>query len=229
MITKQITVNDVIFHRPCEAYLAGDDGSPTDRLISLVGDGLPATAETVEYLRDRRVPDHDIVWIACRVLDPAIRASWLERIVTRAVETHALHCGVPAIETWARAWLSGEDRSAEWALWDSSEAAAAEASVSAEAEARGGYWCEAEWCAAAVAAAAAAMEAVEAARWCAAAAVDAAMAAAAAEAAAEAAEAARAAASAAAAAAEAAEAAERAQQVDDLIAVFEHNRRRSNE
>ena len=189
MMTTQITVQDVLAHHPCEAYRDGD--SPTDRLISLVGAGLPATAETVEYLRSHGVPNADIVWAACRVLDPAIRASWLERIVTRAVETHALHCGVPAVETWARAWLSGEDRSAE--------------------------------------AAAAAMAAVEAARWCAAAAVDAAMAAAAAEAAAEAAEAARGASSAEAEAAEAADAAERSQQVDDLIAVLEHNRRRSNE
>ena len=188
MMTTQITVQDVLAHHPCEAYRDGD--SPTARLISLVGAGLPATAETVEYLRSHGVPNADIVWAACRVLDPAIRASWLERIVTRAVETHALHCGVPAVETLARAWLSGEDRSAELALWASSAAAAAAA--------------EARWSAAAARAAARGAAARAAAREAAAASVSATMAAAAWAAAAD----------------EAAAAAERAQQVDDLIAVL---------
>ena len=183
-----ITVDAVLVYNPCATYRDGD-GSPTDRLISLVGDGLPATAETVEYLRSHGVPNADIVWAACRVLDPAIRASWLERIATRAVETHALHCGVPAVETWARAWLSGEDRSA-----DAADAA----------------WAAARGAAARVAARVAAMAAAASVS-AAAASVSAAMAAAAA------------------APVAAAVAAERAQQVDDLIAVLEHNRRRSNE
>ena len=154
---KLITVQDVLAHHPCEAYRDGD--SPTDRLISLVGDGLPVAAETVGYLRSHGVPNADIVWAACRVLDPAIRASWLERIVTRAVETHALHCGVPAVETWARAWLSGEDRSAEAA------AAAMEAvdAAAARVAARVAAMAAAASVSAAMAAAAAADEAAAAA------------------------------------------------------------------
>ena len=34
----------------------------------------------------------------------------VERIVTRAVTNHALHCGIPVVEAWAKKWLSGEDR-----------------------------------------------------------------------------------------------------------------------
>ena len=158
MTTEQITVQDVLAHHPCEAYRDGD--SPTDRLVELVGAGLPATAETVEYLRSHGVPDHDIVWIACRVLDPAIRASWMDRIATRAVETHALHCGVPAIERWAASWLSGEDRSAEWALW-ASAAAAADAACAAAAAAAVDAAVAAAMAAAAAAAARAAAAAAE--------------------------------------------------------------------
>jgi hypothetical protein len=46
----------------------------------------------------------------------------VERIVRRAVETHALRCGVAAVESWAAAWLSGADRT---------EQAAARAAVAA--------------------------------------------------------------------------------------------------
>jgi len=52
-----------------------------------------------------------------------VQAAWLERVVTRAVTTHALHCGVPAVEQWAMRWLSGENRTARaaeeawWAAW----------------------------------------------------------------------------------------------------------------
>lgn len=77
-------------------------------------------------------------------LDAALRRA-IERIVARAVETHALHCGIDTVEAWARAWLSGEDRSeaaaraaagAAWAAaraaWVAAWAAAAERALQAD-------------------------------------------------------------------------------------------------
>jgi hypothetical protein len=51
------------------------------------------------------------------VLSPQQRAAATERIVTRCIRAHALHCGITEAEAWARRWLSGEDRTAKsaWA------------------------------------------------------------------------------------------------------------------
>jgi len=99
----------------------------------IVGDGLPVTSDTVRQVRARGVSDDDIVWAACRALDASTRTAWLERVVTRAVTTHALHCGVPAIESWARRWLGGEDRTAESARAAARAARAATAAWAAPA------------------------------------------------------------------------------------------------
>jgi hypothetical protein len=61
------------------------------------------------------------------------------RIVTRAVETHALHCGVPKVEQWARRWISGEDRSAAAAL-EAEKAAEAAGCTEAEETAQAAAW-----------------------------------------------------------------------------------------
>jgi hypothetical protein len=55
----------------------------------------------------------------------------VDGIVDRAVREHALRCGIPEIERWARRWLSGDDRSdaaAAWAAWAAAHAAEAAAS-----------------------------------------------------------------------------------------------------
>ena len=47
--------------------------------------------------------------------------------VNRQVAANCLICGVPAVEKWAKKWLSGEDRSAESAAWDAARSAASAA------------------------------------------------------------------------------------------------------
>ena len=80
------------------------------------------------------IPAGDRTWVACRpgALAHEMRRRWLDGIATRAVTTHARHCGVPAVEQWAVQWLDGTDRTA-WAA----EAAARGAVEAAEAAARG--------------------------------------------------------------------------------------------
>jgi hypothetical protein len=85
----------------------------------------------VEVLRMDWVPAEDREWVAVQdgVLTEEQATAWHDVVVTRAVRTHALQCGVPAVERWAAAWLSGEDRSAaraaraaEWAeAWAAAE------------------------------------------------------------------------------------------------------------
>ena len=118
-----ITVDMVMSWHPCWSEPA---------VRSVVGDGLPVTSDTVRQVRARGVSDEDIVWAACRALDASTRTAWLERVVTRAVTTHALHCGVPAIESWARRWLGGEDRTAKSA-WAVAEATRSVVEAAAEA------------------------------------------------------------------------------------------------
>ena len=202
-----ITVDMVMSWRPCWSEPA---------VRSVVGDDLPVTSDTVHQVRARGVSDDDIVWAACRALDAATRATWLDRIVERAVRDHALYCGVPAVEEWASRWLDGTDRTAE----------SARAAARAARAARAAWAAPAARAAAAAWATAAATRAAEAARAAAALAADAATRAAEAARAAAAAWATAAAALAADAATRAAEAAaaeswaaERAAQVDDLRAV----------
>jgi len=160
---------------------------------------LFAGRETVTILDvfDAPIPDADKVWFAVQpgVITKMQIDEFLERTVTRAVTNHALHCGVPEVEEWAKKWLSGEDRSARAAY------AAARAADVADAGARAADVADAAARAADVADAAARAADV-------------------ADAAARAADvadaAARAARAAARAAADAAYAAERARQVDDL-------------
>ena len=49
----------------------------------------------------------------------------VEKIVSRAVTNHALHCGVMEVEGWAAEWLDKSDRSREaaWAAWEAGVAA----------------------------------------------------------------------------------------------------------
>jgi len=169
---------------------------------------LFAGRETVTILDvfDAPIPDADKVWFAVQpgVITKMQIDEFLERTVTRAVTNHALHCGVPEVEEWAKKWLSGEDRSARAAY-----AAARAAYAAAYAAARA-----ADVADAAADAAYAAARAADAAADAAARAADVADAAARAADVADAA--ARADRAAARAAADAAYAAERARQVDDL-------------
>ena len=73
------------------------------------------------------------VWVACRpgALTHEMRRRWLDGIATRAVTTHARHCGVPAVEQWAVQWLDGTDRTVGAALEAARAAGAAGAAQAA--------------------------------------------------------------------------------------------------
>ncbi len=87
---------------------------------------------TLLEILDLHISDRDKAWVCAR--ENEYRTEWIARVVTRAVETHALRCGVPAVEQWAARWLSGEDRS---------DAAVYAAAYNAAASADAAYY--AEW------------------------------------------------------------------------------------
>jgi hypothetical protein len=99
-----ITVDLIMSHRPCAGY-------PRERVEALFGGRK--SVSLLEAL-DADVPPEDLVWLATTpwVLTPLQRDAWLSVIVGRAVRQHALRCGIPTVEQWARNWLSGIDRSA---------------------------------------------------------------------------------------------------------------------
>ena len=83
------------------------------------------------------IPAPDRLWVVWQ--DGELAPLVIERIVTRAVTTHALACGDPVVEAWARRWLSGEDRTeaaARAAAWAAAWAAARAAREAAGAAAR---------------------------------------------------------------------------------------------
>ena len=91
----------------------------------------------LEVSRLRSVSAEDRIWVLLRpeVLGerfmPVVNA-----IADRAVRRHCLKCGIPAVEQWAKVWLSGEDRSyaaTASAAWAASAASAAWAASAARA------------------------------------------------------------------------------------------------
>ena len=145
------TIDQMLACEPCAEY---------DRIRITVLFAGRETITTRDILA-LDIPAADRVWAALQ--DHTIAPRVVERIVTRAVTTHALTCGIPAVETWARRWLSGEDRTqaaadaAEWAAaWAAARAAAwaARAAAWAAEAARAAEWA-ATWAAAEAAGAAA--------------------------------------------------------------------------
>lgn len=94
---KSWTVDEMVAERPCYSR---------ERIKRLAGGRERLTL--LEIL-DLNISDQDKVWVCARQNE--YRAEWIERVVTRAVKSHALRCGVPVVEQWAARWLSGEDRS----------------------------------------------------------------------------------------------------------------------
>lgn len=87
------------------------------------------------------IPAVDRVWLIAQDAP----AGWVERIVARAVETHALRCGIPDVEAWAQRWLDGADRSAVTAWAARSAASGAKHwAASSTAEAAWAAWEAAE-------------------------------------------------------------------------------------
>ena len=121
MKIKTWTVDEMLAERPCADY--------TRARI----EELWAGRERLSLLDilDFDIPDLDKIWACCR--NHPHRGAWLDVVVTRAVRTHAVGCGVPAVESWAQIWLGG-DRTAEAA---EAAARASEAAEAAWAEAAG--------------------------------------------------------------------------------------------
>ena len=157
---KTWTVEERVAERPCPEY--------TRERIAELWAGREALS--LLDILDVPIAAQDRVWVAClpAALPAAVQDAWLERIVSRAVTTHALRCGIPAVEVWAQSWLDGTDRTgaaaraaARAAAWAAAEAAraAGEAAREAARAARAAAWAAVE------AAGAAAREAAREAAW----------------------------------------------------------------
>src|SRR3990172_2673676 len=122
-VTLMWTVGEMLAEQPCEEYTAA-------RIAELWAGRV---ALSLSEILDLNIPAKDKVWVACRpgALPTAVCRAWLKRVCDRAIRAHALECGVPPVEAWARGWLEGKDRSqaaaaawAAWAAWAAADAAA---------------------------------------------------------------------------------------------------------
>jgi hypothetical protein len=121
---KSWTIKQMLAEKPCREY---DEA----RLRKLWAKRRRLTLLDILALR---IPAPDRIWVVFRpdALTAKQRAAVLDRTVTRAVRTRALHCGIPAVEAWAAGWLSGADRS--------ESAAGAANAASAASAAWGATW-----------------------------------------------------------------------------------------
>lgn len=130
-MNRFLTVDDILTLDPGDDYVK-NNGALIRRYI---GEGM----KLVDILRMDAVPIRDRVWLACEALPWDVIGEPIMVEVDRQVEACCLGCGVEETETWARRWLSGEDRSTA-AAWDAAGAAAraaARAAAGAAARAAG--------------------------------------------------------------------------------------------
>ena len=92
---KTWTIDEMMAMRPCKQY-------PRERLGQLWAGRARLSVLDIAALD---IPAADRVWALLE--DGPHIAPAVELIIARAVKTHALHCGVPAVERWAARWLSG--------------------------------------------------------------------------------------------------------------------------
>lgn len=137
----KITVNKIMSLSPCARYTR-------ERVMELWAGRKSITPEELLALP---ISAEDRIWAACRVFPKQVIKRWLDTIVTRAIKQHALRCGIPSVETWAKKWLSGKDRT-EKSAGAAAEAAAEEAARSAVWAARAAAWAAADAADAAVSA-----------------------------------------------------------------------------
>ena len=115
------TIAAVLKHRPCL--------SKTE-IRRHFGSRRTLTLQQILDLPD--LSDEHKVWMACRpgTLSTTCLTRWQVAVLTRAITTHALTCGVTAVEQWAARWLSGENRAAagaaDAAAWAANAARTAE-------------------------------------------------------------------------------------------------------
>ena len=112
---KTWTVKQMLAEEPCEQY--------TEEALAKLWAGREKV--TLLDIIDMDIPDTDKLWGSWRGLTKGQTDLVLDKVVTRAITNHALHCGVPSVEIWADNWLSGKDKSA-WAVWAAEAAEAAE-------------------------------------------------------------------------------------------------------
>ncbi len=105
-----ITVDDIMERHPCGEY-------PRSRIEELWQHKNSLTALEISHLD---IPDKDILWALFRVAGTVVSRQVANMAADRVVRAYAL----PESSThdWAQKWLSGEDRSAEWAA-EAAEAA----------------------------------------------------------------------------------------------------------
>lgn len=131
-MSERITVDQIMSWSPCLRY-------PRERVEELwMGRPILGLLDILSL----DIPASDRIWVATRrgVLTREQRKAWLDRVVTRAVKTHALHCGVLAVESWAAKWLSGEDRSEAAARAAEAASVTDYAAYAAEAAAKAASW-----------------------------------------------------------------------------------------
>jgi hypothetical protein len=121
---------------------------------------------TVVEILGLDIPARDKMWVVLRepVLGTELYRAFGHACADRAVERHALHCGIPKVEQWAARWLSGKAatkaaakaarNAASAAAWNAARSAAWSAEAAAEA-AIGDAAGDAVWSAGAAAGAAA--------------------------------------------------------------------------
>ena len=128
---KTWTVEEMVAEEPCPEY--------TRERIAELWQGCEALG--LLDILDLPIAAEHRIWVACRpnAIRPAQRTAWLDLMVTRAVTARALHCGIPAVEMWARGWFDGSDRTeasacaATWAAAEAAETGAARAAAAAAA------------------------------------------------------------------------------------------------
>ena len=118
------TIDEMMLEKPCYTR---------KRVAELWGERERCGA--LEFL-DMPIPAADKIWALTLpdVLTPEQNQAWKDVCVARAVTNHALHCDIPDVERWAKAWLDGTDRTetAAWsAVWGAARSAAESAAWSA--------------------------------------------------------------------------------------------------
>ena len=101
---KSWTIDEMLAEHPCPEY--------TRERIAELWAGRPAL--TLLEIFDLPISAEHRMWPVWRsgALTELQQRTVLTRIVTRAVERHALKCGVVRVERWADDWLAGRDRTA---------------------------------------------------------------------------------------------------------------------
>jgi hypothetical protein len=118
----KFTVDEMMAFRPCYTR---------NRVAELWGQ---LEALDVPQILALDIPAAHRMWAVWRLLTREQAQHGLELIVTRAVMTHAVACGVPKVEAWALDWLRREDRS-RTAAYSAAAYSAASAAYSAAADA----------------------------------------------------------------------------------------------